>query len=83
MGVVRPDDTGVEMEASHQQYQAALQLLAAGAVIKQSSATPLTYRLSFDKTSVPLPGGVVQQLLAHEQIRVACKVSGEVVYVGS
>ena len=71
------------MQASHQQYQAALQLLAAGAVIKQVSAAPLTYQLSLGSNSVPIPGGVVQQLLAHGQIRAACKVGGEVVYVGS
>jgi hypothetical protein len=65
------------------QYTTALALLAAGAVIEQVSEAPITYRLKVGGQSVPLPGGVVQQLITHKRIRQSCRVSGKLLYVAT
>ena len=57
-------------------YSAALVLLSSGAVIEQTAAAPMTYHIAYQGRAVPIPGGVVQQLLASRRIREVCKVSG-------
>lgn len=63
------------------QYEAARELLAAGAFIEQVSDAPLAYRIRIGRDSAPLPAGLFQQLLAHKQIRQSCRVSGRMRYV--
>ncbi|SBP87795.1 hypothetical protein [Thiomonas arsenitoxydans] len=63
------------------QYEAARELLAAGAFIEQVSDAPLAYRIRLGSDSAPLPAGLFQQLLAHKQIRQSCRVSGRMRYV--
>ena len=58
------------------QYEAARQLLAAGAFIEQVSDAPLAYRIRLGGDSAPLPAGLFQQLLAHKVVRASCMVSG-------
>ena len=58
-------------------YAAALQLLQMGAVIIEATAAPSTYRIALGRDSVPIPGHVVQQLVAHRKIHAVCQVSGE------
>jgi len=65
----------------HRQYLAALSLLAEGAIVEQASAAPITYRLKHAGQSVQLPGGVFQQLIAHQRIRQSCRLSGRLVFV--
>ncbi|CAZ87637.1 conserved hypothetical protein [Thiomonas arsenitoxydans] len=65
----------------HRQYLAALSLLNEGAIIEQMSGAPITYRLKHAGQSVPLTGGVFQQLIAHRHIRQSCRLSGRVVFV--
>ena len=62
-------------------YEAALALLAAGAVIEQISEAPLAYRLQVGREAVPIPGSLIQLLLAHRRIRATCRVSGRLRYV--
>ena len=64
-------------------YEAAIALLAAGAVIEQTSEAPLVYRLQVGRETVPIPGSVVQQLLAHRRIQATCRVSGRMRYVAT
>ena len=57
-------------------YQAAVQLLAAGAAIEELSSAPIVYRLVFERQSAPIPGWVVQQLQAQRAVREVCRVNG-------
>ena len=63
------------------QYEAARQLLDAGAFIEQVSDAPLSYRIRVGNESAPLPPGTFQQLLAQKLIRQSCRVSGRMRYV--
>lgn len=65
----------------NRQYLTVLSLLAEGAVIEQTSEAPLAYRVKHGGKSAPLPGGVVQQLMANNRIRPSCKVNGRLLYV--
>ena len=67
----------------HSQYEAARQLLAAGAFIEQMSDAPLTYRIRLGSGSTPFPGWLVQQFLAHQVIRPSCRVSGRMRFVAT
>ncbi|MDE2254768.1 MAG: hypothetical protein KGL42_10995 [Betaproteobacteria bacterium] len=58
-------------------YAAALQLLQAGAIIDEVTAAPATYRIALGRDRVPIPGHVVQQLVAHRKIHAVCQVSGK------
>lgn len=83
---VRPSKPGVTMQkqfSNYSQFDAATALLAAGATVEQISESPQIYRLNFNGSSVPLPGGVFQQLLAHRRIRQSCRVSGRVRFVST
>lgn len=75
-GFVRPQKVEVNMQS---QYEAARQLLAAGAFIEQVSDAPLR----FGSDSAPLPAGLFQQLLAHKLICQSCRVSGKTRYVAT
>lgn len=63
------------------QFNAVIQLLASGAYIEQVSEAPLAYRIHLGSDSAPLPGGLVQQLLASRVIKQSCRVSGRMRYV--
>jgi len=70
------------MSSSHPLHTV-LQLLADGAYIEQVSEAPLTFRISHDRSSAPLPGGLMQQLLASGAIKASCRVSGRLRYVAA
>ncbi|OIQ66521.1 hypothetical protein GALL_519070 [mine drainage metagenome] len=57
-------------------YRAALALLDAGAVIHQTAAAPIAYRITHHGKSVSIPGGIVQQLLVSRRIWNVCTVNG-------
>ena len=82
MGFVRPLKSGVIMQVTSQ-YEAALALLAAGAVIEQTSDAPVVYQLKSGRETAPMPGSLVQQLLVHGRICVTCRVSGRLRYVAT
>lgn len=63
------------------QYRAVLLRLAEVAVVEQVSEAPIAYRLKVGGQSMLLPGGVVQQLIAHKRIRQSCRVNGRVIFV--
>ena len=65
------------------QYEAARELLAAGAFIEQVTDAPLAYRIRLGRDSAPLPAGVFQQLVAHKVVRASCRVSGRMRYVAA
>lgn len=71
------------MQQVNRQFEAVLELLAAGAVIEQVSDAPLLYKLKVGYETVPIPGGLVQQLLANRCIRATCRVSGRLRYVAA
>lgn len=65
------------------QFNAVLQLLASGAYIEQVSEAPLAFRICHSRETAPLPGGLVQQLLASRAIKPSCRVSGRMRYVAA
>ena len=65
------------------QFEIVRQLWAAGAFIEQVSDAPLVYRIRVGNVAAPLPGGLVQQLLAHRAIRQSCRVSGRMRFVAT
>ena len=71
------------MQQVRSQYEAALELLAAGAVIEQTSEVSLAYRLKVGRDVVSIAGGLVQQLLTRGRIRPTCRVSGRLRYVAT
>lgn len=56
--------------------QVVLALLSAGVVLEQTSAEPQRFALSYRHQSVPVSGGVIQQLQVRRSIRPASTVSG-------
>lgn len=70
------------MPSSHPLHTV-LQLLANGAYIEQVSEAPLTFRIAYERSSAPLPGGLMQQLLASRAIKQSCRVSGRLRYVAA
>ena len=64
-------------------YEIALQLLVAGACIEQVCDAPKVYRLRTERESAPIPGSLVQQLLAHRRIIEICRVSGRLRFVAA
>ena len=60
-----------------------LQLLADGAYIEQVSQAPLIFHIRHNREAAPLPGGLMQQLLASGAIKPSCRVSGRMRYVAA
>jgi hypothetical protein len=66
-----------------QQYHAALELLAQGAVIEETRPAPQAFCLRLAKQRVPFPASLVQQLLGQGRIQLRCRVSGLNTYTGT
>jgi hypothetical protein len=64
-------------------YELVLELLASGACIEQVSEAPRAYRLCIERESMPIQGGLMQQLLAHRRIVEVCRVSGRLRFVAA
>lgn len=65
------------------QFNVVLQLLSDGAYIEQVSQAPLIFNIRHNRDGAPLPGGLVQQLLANGAIKPSCRVSGRMRYVAA